>query len=344
DVVELDPHRTQQSSESLEVLLQRDLSIAIAEFAPTSKVIANKKEWTSYGVKKVAEREWERRSYRRCSKHNLFISWKRGEVMPSEKCCDLAVNGCNLIPQFGFVTDRQKPKEPQGRSSRVFTTRPYFINLTGTVPGDLDFGVVRLTKASPGLMVVLCEGRKGSGFYICGQCGAGFRERKSQHETPYGENCYGVLEQVSLGHEFVTDVLRIQFLCEPPDDIDGIWFAYSLAYALVEGAADAKVLEVPSADLSVTVAYTSGRTRTVPPIILYDNVPGGAGLVARLEEAEILRACLESALDRVNGSCGCGENDSCYGCLRSYRNQFAHQYLKRGPVIHYLKTLLENWR
>jgi len=44
DVVELDPHRTQQTSESFEVLLQRDLSIAIAEFAPTSKVIANKKE------------------------------------------------------------------------------------------------------------------------------------------------------------------------------------------------------------------------------------------------------------------------------------------------------------
>jgi hypothetical protein len=48
DVVELDTQRTQQSQEAFEVSLQRDLSIAISEFAPTSKLVANKKEWTSY--------------------------------------------------------------------------------------------------------------------------------------------------------------------------------------------------------------------------------------------------------------------------------------------------------
>lgn len=109
---------------------------------------------------------------------------------------------------------------------------------------------------------------------------------------------------------------------------------------MVEGAAE--VLEVPSTDLSATVAYESGSP--IPPLVLYDNVPGGAGLVARLEDKEILHACLKAALDRVNGSCGCGEDDSCYGCLRSYRNQFAHQHLKRGPVMRYLKRILEEWK
>ncbi|MEM3402609.1 MAG: helicase-related protein, partial [Candidatus Hadarchaeales archaeon] len=51
DVVELDTQRTQQNQEAFEVLLQRDLSIAISEFAPTSKLVANKKVWTSYGLK-----------------------------------------------------------------------------------------------------------------------------------------------------------------------------------------------------------------------------------------------------------------------------------------------------
>ena len=340
DVVELDPHRTQQTSESFEILLQRDLSIAIAEFAPTSRLVANKKEWTSYGLKKVAEREWPRKSYRRCSRHNLFISWSPGQVAPSERCCSSAVERHYLVPQFGFVTDRQKPREPKGRSARVFTTRPFFLKLTGSDPGDLDFGVIRLTKASPGLMVVLCEGRRGRGFYICGQCGAGFRERKNQHETPYGENCSGTLEQVSLGHEFATDVVQVRFLLDPSKDkIDEVWLAYSLAYALVEGTAE--VLEVPSPDLSATVSYRGDSA--IPPIVLYDNVPGGAGLVARLEDKDILRTCLEAALERVNGGCGCGEDDSCYGCLRSYRNQFAHQHLKRGSVMQYLKTLLGEW-
>ena len=135
-------------------------------------------------------------------------------------------------------------------------------------------------------------------------------------------------------------ILRIQFLLDPPTNIDSVQFAYSLAYALVEGSAD--FLEVPSSDLNTTVAYSGDSA--LPQIILYDNVPGGAGLVARLEDKEILRACLESAFNRVNGNCGCGENDSCYGCLRSYRNQFAHHYLKRGVVLYYLETLLVKWR
>jgi hypothetical protein len=339
DVVELDTHKIQQKSESFKVLLQRDLSIAIAEFAPTSKLVANKKEWISYGIKKVAGKEWEVWHY--CLKHYKFIKKEKKEQILSEVCCEGLKNHKFIIPKFGFVTDRNKPTNPKGRTPRVFTTRPYFVGLTVSEAVELDFGAIKVTKASPGWMVVLCEGRKGEGFYICPQCGAGFRECKNQHKTPYGENCCGSLEQVSLGHEFITDVLQIQFLLRLlQNDIDGVWFAYSLAYALIEGVSE--VLEVPSTDLSTTVAYN--KENIIPPIILYDNVPGGAGLVARLEEKEKLRACLEAALERVSGDCGCGEDDSCYGCLRSYRNQFAHQHLRRGPVMHYLKTLLEEWK
>jgi hypothetical protein len=338
DVVELDTQSFQRGYESIEISLQRDLSIAIAEFAPTSKLIANKKEWTSYGLKKVAEKEWERWYY--CLKHQKFIKSENLEQNPSQTCCIELREHKFVIPKFGFLTDIDKPKEPKGRSTRVFTTRPYFVDLVGAPPGDIDFGVVRLTKVSPGQMVVLCEGRRGRGFYICCQCGAGFRETKHPHKTPYGEKCSGTLECFSLGHEFVTDVLRIHFLLEPPKNgIDNVWFAYSLAYALLEGSAD--VLEIPSTDLSATVAYSVDRS--IPPIILYDNVPGGAGLVARLEAKDKLRDCLEAARYRVNGSCRCGEDDSCYGCLRSYRNQFAHQYLKRGPVKQYLESLIRSW-
>ena len=78
------------------------------------------------------------------------------------------------------------------------------------------------------------------------------------------------------------------------------------------------------------------------PSFCNDNVPGGAGLVARLEDTEVLKACLEAAMRRVSGKCGCDENVSCYGCLRTYRNQFAHQYLQRGSVYHYLRKILDS--
>jgi hypothetical protein len=53
---------------------------------------------------------------------------------------------------------------------------------------------------------------------------------------------------------------------------------------------------------------------------------------------------LEIARKRVGSCSGCGEGSSCYSCLRSYRNQFAHQHLKRGPVLHYLEALLSKWK
>jgi DEAD/DEAH box helicase/MrfA Zn-binding domain/Helicase conserved C-terminal domain len=341
DVVELDTQRTQQGG----VALQRDLSVAISEFAPTSRLIANKKEWTSCGLKKVAEKTWPIWNYKLCRTHNVFLRWKEGEPEPPSQCGDRLQKLKFVIPQFGFVAER-RPKDPKRRPVKVFSTRPYFagsdkepevISMPATV------AIVSVTRASPGRMVVLCEGRKGKGFYICGSCGAGLPARKSAHETPQGQkNCNGKLECISMGHEFVTDVVQLRFLYPIVQDggvVDSTGFAFSLAYALMEGAAE--VLEVPSTDLSATVAY--GAQQAIPPIVLYDNVPGGAGLVARLENQNDMKKCLEIALSRVDGKCGCDEDTSCYGCLRSYRNQFAHDSLRRGPVKHYLDSILSNW-
>jgi len=215
DIVELDTQWTQHGQESMEVSLQRDLTIAISEFAPTSKLVANKKVWTSYGLKRVAEKEWERWWYARCAIHNRFERkpyQKEKQAPPFEKCCERMVTDHQYIePKFGFVTSTDEPEEPKTRPARAFTTRPYFAGFRDREGDKIDFGDISLTTVSPGYMVVLCEGRRGEGFYVCEQCGAGFRARKKTHKTPYGQDCHGKLDQVSLGHEFVTDVLQLQF-------------------------------------------------------------------------------------------------------------------------------------
>ncbi|MFH2103572.1 MAG: DEAD/DEAH box helicase [Chloroflexota bacterium] len=332
DVVELDTHPISlrragagRSVESFEVSLQRDLAIAIAEFAPSSKLIANKKEWESKGLKMVLGKVWPQVFYKRCTRHNFFRQWKKGEAEPlDEGCnCNNMVRGEYIDPIFGFVTAKGKPEEPKRRPAKTFTTRPYFVGFSGLEPSEIPIGNIQVTKTSPGTMVVLCEGRRGKGFSICERCGAGFRQSDKRllkgHKTPLGVDCPGKVQtQVSLGHEFPTDVVRLQFLLQPSlSDIEPTWFAYSLAYVIVEGAAT--ILEVPSSDLNATVAYANEKY-PVSPIILYDNVPGGAGLVARLGDKDILRKTLTAALERVGGACKCGEETSCYGCLRSYRN------------------------
>ncbi len=332
DIVELDARNTQQYSGANNVLLQRDLVLAISEFAPTSKVIANKKEWTSYGIKIVTGKDWEKWNY--CLDHEIFIKNSDLEAGGEKICCRKLKSGKFIIPRFGFVTDFKKPKDPIKKPSRAFTSRPYFAGLVKSQNNEIDYGMIKVTNVAPGQIITLCHGHKGKGFYICNACGAGFNKTEEEHKTPYGIKCNGRLESLTIGHEFVTDVLQIYFTNPPSLDILG--FAYSLAYAIIAGAGE--TIGVPSSDLNATIAYKNRET--TPTIILYDNVPGGANLVAQLEKKEILFTCLESALKRVGGECGCGEMDSCYGCLKNYRNQFIHHKLQRGPVMNYLKSIL----
>ena len=72
-------------------------------------------------------------------------------------------------------------------------------------------------------------------------------------------------------------------------------------------------------------------------MVLYDNVPGGAGLVTQLDDDDVLLRVLSSARRRMTGGCGC--DVSCYGCLRSYRNQFAHPRLNRKQAYCVLDRL-----
>jgi len=348
DVVELDTQRT-GTQQGFEVTLARDLAIAIGEFAPTATLIAGKREWQSYGLKKVPEKEWERKQYKVCHQHNLMVTWNEGETVPNLACGDPAQQRSYIIPKFGFVTGNKPPKAPTRRPMRLFTTRPYFLGGTASERGEIHIDgtngpLATVRKAIPGRMAVLCEGRRARQFYVCNSCGAGFVDLpKTSHGTPWGGQCTGTLAHVSLGHEFVTDVVQVEFHLSPmPNELakDSAGLGLGIATALLEGMAE--VVDVPSSDLNVTIGR--GGLSGLPVIVLYDDVPGGAGLVARIEDPNAFRMSVEAAYRRVEGSCQCGENTSCYGCLRNYRNQFAHPQLKRGPAKQYLGRILDQWK
>lgn len=235
-----------------------------------------------------------------------------------------------LLPKFGFATEFGKdPAEPSGRPRRMYTTRPFFVNSASEPPVALKKFGVEVTEANPGTMVVLCEGKDKGRFYLCQECGFGSPKSERKHKTPYGSQCAGKLENLALGHEFVTDVVHIRI----PGKLTGEGRVHSVAYAVLLGAA--RELNVSDNDLSVTV---TGYGDTEFAIVLYDNVPGGAGLVASLTDEATLKNALQNARERVDGDCGC--SSSCYGCLRSYRNQFVHTELDRTVAKEILSEIL----
>lgn len=322
DVVELDTRP--EDGKPTRVSLQRDLSQAIAEYAPGGKVVANKLEWESCGIKSVPGKAWSVRHYLYDDQHN-FKQW-----IEDDPSAPQSANRKYLIPEFGFITPLFKqPKNPHGRARRLYTTQPFFQGFdSNATPETKTIRSVRISKALTGTLVVLCEGTLRQGFSICRSCGAHFTGSRSEHTSPNNLICKGTFERFSFGHELETDVVRVQF-----PGMSDKWNAYSVGYAILLGAAE--TLNVPSTDLNVTI--TGGTEPGEIAIVLYDNAPGGAGLVIQLEQEEVFSQMLDSSCLRVKGDCGC--DSSCYGCLRSYRNQFAHPHLSRVSALNVLDNI-----
>ncbi|MBD2066737.1 DUF1998 domain-containing protein, partial [Leptolyngbya sp. FACHB-671] len=170
--------------------------------------------------------------------------------------------------------------------------------------------------------------------------------------------CTGWYEWTHLGHEFFSDLLKIRFSRDtnPPilfavmhladgegiasvdaedssNQQTGMGFWRSLTSALL--AAASQVIDVPRTELDGLFRPSEERDGTAE-IIIYDNVPGGAGYSRKIGER--FRDVLQRAYGIVE-SCSCGS--SCYDCLRTYSNQVFHHELDRHHVRKFLQPLVE---
>ncbi len=328
DTVEMEVKGDRRSAGN-DISLQRDLSQAISEYAPGSQVIANKKVWESGGVNLVQGKQPVPRFYRYDDEGNFEHAHTKEEIRG---------RGVKqyFTPQWGFATDfHYRPKEPVRKTQRLYTTRPFFGGFADDrEPESRLLNGVNVTVAVPGRLYILSEGHQKKQFHVCLTCGRHSAKRSSKHKTLYGTPCGGKMGKYSYGYELATDVVRLMF--PYLDDVDD---AYSLAYALALGSAD--TLGAPQSDLNVALSRIERPSEFGSiSIILYDDVPGGAGFVARLSRENIFAETLDRARERVNGGCGC--DTSCYGCLRSYRNQFMHSKLNRKVALQFINEASGN--
>ena len=347
DVVSLQVLHHAEAAKGLE--LDRDLRIALAEYAPSSQVVAGGKLWTSRYIKRLPDRGWRRYRYAVCSHCHSYQSELVETSQPLTHCraCQRPLDGRTagefIIPEFGFATTLEAPAKPGERQpERTYTTRTFYTGMQ--VDGEqitFDLGAVTVValQATEGKLAVINHAG-GQKFKVCNSCGfarLSSEPTEKSHLTPWNTECGGALRHTALGHEFATDILQLRFAnyanAEP-----GFWS--SLLYAVLEGASEA--LGIDRQDLDGCL-YPYAGDPLMPAVILFDNVPGGAGHVRRIGQSqETLTAVLMAALTKL-GRCECGgtlRNTSCYGCLRTYGNQFCHDQLRRGPVMDFLQDTL----
>jgi len=357
DVVELRTGHIPSIEAAAKIELQRDLRVAISEYAPGGEVVAAKHIWTGGGLYRMPGRDWRTFHYAVCPQCGRF---HRSPAPLENQCtvCGASLFGWPrrfgqfLIPEFGFLAGREAPAVGERRPQRLYASRIYFSDYA-PAPAEEVPPLMRVNELSGdaievarrysryGKLALVNGGYMNAGFRVCTWCGwsepmqplaVGKKQKKpAAHTNPRtGQPCSGFLETYHLGHEFITDVLELRFKGAQAQPDDSLWL--STLYALLEGASE--TLGIPRDDLDGTLyPYQFGLA---PAIVLFDNVPGGAGHVSRI--ANTLPAIVRSAWERVAG-CECGPETSCYECLRNFYNQWCHDQLRRGLARDFLAAV-----
>ncbi len=337
DTVELrTAHCDSQVGARLE--LNRDLSVAIHEYAPGAELVAGGVLWRSGGIYRLPGRELITRSYTVCRGCRHYREGGT-ELEPACSACGRPADGPvreYCVPEFGFVADPRTGKPSNVPPQRSWNGAVHVVSL-GEELAETRWQAGTGARAwchsgARGRLVSLAEGPGGSGFLICDWCGWGAANHgrsPTSHMNPLrGKPCTGPLRWRSLAHTYETDILRLR-LDAPGLETGGEW--HSLLYAVLEGAADG--LEISRNDIDGVVhSGADGRSG----LVLFDTVPGGAGSVLRIAAA--LDVVIATAVRRV-GSCDCGLETSCYGCLRTPRNERHHEDLSRGAALTVLTSL-----
>ena len=171
DVVDLTLLSNEQAGRN--VRLERDLKIAISEFAPSSKIVANGYVWESTGLRVVPNRAWEENQYEVCENCGRFhISPAMGEFPEACEGCGSVLPKSKrhrfVIPIFGFIsgTFSQTQKAGLYRPHTAFGSRPYFYDYERPEEETVDIWGIPVTRrySHRGSLAVISRGQSGAGY------------------------------------------------------------------------------------------------------------------------------------------------------------------------------------
>ena len=341
---------------NLGLQLQRDLALALSEYAPGSQIVANGNLITSRYIKKIPSMSWKMYDYITCDCRTLNIEPHVGDKFNSKlnvchqckRTLDQSKKRVFLVPEFGFEADGDKIEKPGlTKPEKTYKGDVSYVGFREEIDTqciDINGSIIEFTASKGDEMAVINE----SNFYVCEQCGytdldekTFSRMKQMAHKRSSGYPCLNNrLYRYSLGYRFETDVFQLRFIYPDIEELDD---AISIIYGLLRGIC---------AELNIDQGEVAGCAQcymndyTGKPnfaMILYDKTPGGAGHVRRLANKEVIERVLYRTLELME-ACTCGGDDkdsSCYQCLRSYYNQKYHDKLSRKVVIDFINKVLD---
>lgn len=334
DVVELRTfHLNELTATRLD--LERDLAMAIYEYAPGASIVAGGKRWTSGGVYRLPRRDLPYGYYILCPCGHFEEQREQPADQALCPSCGAPVKWLrHITPEFGFAASANVESAGLEPPVRVWSGSTHVLDggVTESL-SDVALSGFEITVGRRATLMAINEGPGGAGYRICDWCGHGETANRpisrSAHTnlTKPHEQCKGMLRPARLSHAFQTDTVNVRGRFRQEFDMSG---AHSVLYALL--AAAANVLQISRDDVDGTVTLTTQGVE----LVIFDAVAGGAGTSIAIGKR--FQEIVEAAAAIV-ANCSCGVDSSCYACLKAFRNQRYHDQLVRGVAA----SLLDEW-
>ena len=365
DTVELEVSTDENQKNELQ--LSRDLKMAISEYAPGEKVIANNKMYTSRYIKKSFFNNHMDYYYSFVYECPECKTWNYSAQDPKElperrKCvaCGRPISLSSwqeaIEPRSGFIAESRIEEVPMSRPDKIYRSRDSYIG-NGTKIDEYIFRVSGRKfslKSSENDSIMVTSN---TSFYVCKLCGftygfhdvikdeqgnkdkaahdamgkqSPFIDVKKKHRKSLGHICNVTrLYQDKLNHIYKTDVVVIDFQEYNGDEATMI----SVVYAFLNAMSDVLGIDINDISGCLKGTYNQQKVAADYAIVLFDTVAGGAGHVRRLLNETVLENVISAACVRMK-ACSC--DTSCYNCLRSYYNQHWHEQLDRRKAYEFL--------
>ena len=376
--LEIVTERSASGEDDRALQLDRDASLAIAEYAPGSEVVAGGRIWTSAGITRRTTHGggnvWMENGFHRVCATCQHVEIQHEWDAFGEKCPQCGARPGSqrrsFVEPVGFLTsyEDRAGRDPGASRLRVkpvdearLLTRAQpenFVACDLALVSSFFAPAVPRDDALTGRMLVLNRGPNGAGYLWCPLCEfarptpvgiVGGTEVLSPHNNPRtGDRCRveSLKRPVDLAHVFETDLRGIRIEQNLPD-LEGRTEAerrtnqdgFLRTLAEAMRLAAAELLGTDSRDLRATIELPGG----VPVVILSDATPGGAGYCRRLLEEPRFsgRALISRTLAVLDCPRGDACETSCKHCLNDYSNQALWDKFNRNPVLLWLRTLLE---
>lgn len=348
---------------------ERQLDIAISEYAPGRMVVINKETYKSGGIYNFhskfkageeshpARQYFASRDYYRplycCEEPSCnWMGLEHTEKCPF--CGSRNIQQKSLLKPWGFAPVAGRAQACIDNSSEnTYAEMPCY----SITPAEEDmkclpeYENLRYSKRSNDPLIILNKGINGKGFMICSDCGAAvsgddpkllkkiMKPYVHPHNNSRCQHPADKIENTYIGNQVRTDMVVYEIMLDNEKintAHDVLWIqraGQTMAEAMV--LAGGRILDIEFNEIKsgYRLRYDNEYNKTYADIFMFDSLSSGAGYCSALAERskELL-----AETRRVLTNCPAKCESACHECLMHYWNQRVHEKLDRFAALELL--------